>query len=356
MRSLVKLAAKIPLYHSFRAFGYPKILPFNYTFSLTYRCNSRCKTCNIWKIQKNFANEELTEKEWKKIIKSLSNSPFWMTISGGEPFLRFDIDRIVKYSIKKNKPRFITIPTNGLINSRDKIEKILKTSKKTILIINFSLDGIGKNHDYIRGISGNWEKLVKNYFLVKELKDKFDNLVIGIHTVISKWNYSEIPKIYSYVENNLKPDHHIFELAENRGELFNQNKKLLPEKKELLKTVRYILSKTARELCCRTSLYVKTLRKSYYKYLIDVLTKSKYIKSFAGFASVEISPVGRVIDCAIYAREMGNLKDFNYDFKKLWLSEKAEAVREINKSNHNCILANEFYSNAILNIKPLFFG
>jgi len=68
--------------------GFPKLLPINYTVSLLYTCNSRCGTCNIWK--KRAVN--LSVEEYKKIFKNIGRAPYWVTFSGGEPFLREDID------------------------------------------------------------------------------------------------------------------------------------------------------------------------------------------------------------------------------------------------------------------------
>jgi len=116
MRSTVKLISKLPLYWCFRTLGRPVLLPFNYTISITYRCNSRCKTCYIWKIQHKIPVEmELTLDEWEKVLKSLGESPYWITISGGEPFLHGGLVEIIKIIDKYNSPKIINIPTNGLL-------------------------------------------------------------------------------------------------------------------------------------------------------------------------------------------------------------------------------------------------
>ena len=45
---MVEILAKIPLYKLARATGWPRVLPLNLTVSVTYRCNSRCLTCNVY--------------------------------------------------------------------------------------------------------------------------------------------------------------------------------------------------------------------------------------------------------------------------------------------------------------------
>ena len=45
---LTKVLPEIPLLKASYATGHPFRLPVNITVSVSYRCNSRCKTCNVW--------------------------------------------------------------------------------------------------------------------------------------------------------------------------------------------------------------------------------------------------------------------------------------------------------------------
>ena len=40
--------AKAALYHVARRTGTIRPRPLNLTFSVTYRCNAKCRTCNVW--------------------------------------------------------------------------------------------------------------------------------------------------------------------------------------------------------------------------------------------------------------------------------------------------------------------
>ena len=68
------------------------MLPMSLTLSITYRCNSHCKTCNIH----NKTANELSLEEWGKVAETLRGNVFWLTFSGGEPFLRKDIVELIK--------------------------------------------------------------------------------------------------------------------------------------------------------------------------------------------------------------------------------------------------------------------
>lgn len=358
MNSNMGLLVKLPCYWLFRAVGKPTFLPFNYTFSVTYRCNSRCKTCNIWKIQKKIkVEEELKTDEWAKIIKSLGSAPFWITISGGELFLRRDLIDIIQAMTEYNKPALITIPSNGSLKGTfEKIRKILEILKKsdTKLVINYSIDGIGEEHDEIRGLNGNWERVVENYWRTKELKKDYPNLTVGIHTVVSKWNVKKLPEISKYLMDKFKPNQYITEIAEERLEMENFDDKPTPKQKDYEKAINFLIKEIKRSMekgkWKGLAMITEAFRLEYYKYVRDLyLGRNSGMKSYAGFATCQISPTGDVWECAVYATKMGNLRDFDYDFKKLWNSEEAWKVRKKVIEEHKCPLANEAYINMLLN-------
>lgn len=354
---MIGLFLKLPAYWFFRAIGKPVLLPFNYTFSVTYRCNSKCKTCNIWRIQQNIPfNLEMKTEEWMEIIKSLGNVPFWITISGGEPFLRRDIVEIIKYIAKFNRPEIINIPTNGVLTSTSgKIEEILEIIKdlRTKLVINYSIDGIGNEHDGIRGVRGNWEKVVDNYWRTAELKEKYCNLVLGIHTVISKWNVKRLPEISRILIEEFKPDQYITEIAEERIEMENFERKPTPNVTDYEKAINFLINEIRVNMekgwWKGLAKITEAFRLEYYRYVRDLYSgRDDSMKSYAGFATCQISPIGDVWECAVYASNMGNLRDFDYDFKKLWNSKRAWEVRRKVKREHKCPLANEAYANMLL--------
>ena len=103
---------------------------------------------------------ELTLEEWDKNFSSLGKSPYWFTVSGGEPFLYDGIDELCGMIYKHCRPGIINIPTNAILQSIPaKVEKIARLCSESQIIVNLSLDGVGNTHDEIRGVQGNFEKL-----------------------------------------------------------------------------------------------------------------------------------------------------------------------------------------------------
>ena len=349
---MIKILPRLPVYKAFYHYGSPKILPMNYTLGLLYRCNSRCKTCNIYKKKA----KELTVDEYDKIFKSLGKSPYWVTLSGGEPFLRNDIDEISERLYHHCKPNIINIPTNGILYEKipPKVAKIAEKCPKSQIIINLSLDEVGEKHDEIRGISGNFERSIKTWKGLKKLNYK--NLALGIHTVISVYNVKRIPKIEDELVKIFQPDSFITEIAEERNELDTMNAGITPALKDYEKAINYLQNKIKQTKFRGISKITQSFRLQYYDMVKRILQqKRQIIPCYAGIASAQISPEGDVWGCCIRAESMGNLRDNDYNFGKVWFSKKANKFRKSVKNKEcYCPLANASYTNMLFDPKTLF--
>ncbi|MCD6580019.1 radical SAM protein, partial [bacterium] len=91
---------------------------YHVNFAVTYKCNSRCKHCNIWK--KYNENTKIIEKELKlaeikKIFKESQYLKYIQSIglTGGEPFLRKDFTDLCGFFIEKFPNATISISNNA---------------------------------------------------------------------------------------------------------------------------------------------------------------------------------------------------------------------------------------------------
>lgn len=344
---MIELIPKIPLYKSFKLFSFPKLMPKSMTFVSTYRCNSKCKTCEIWRI-KNY-EDELKLWEYKKIFQSIGKLS-WATIGGGEPFLREDFIAIVKELCKNCRPEIVNIPTNGSLYEiiPRAIKEILKNSNGAKIILNVSLDGIGKRHDETRGFPDNFELTMKT---IKELKKINGNFILGINSILSKFNINNFDELYNFVDENIKPDSFIMEVAQNRREFFNLNSKLLPQKEKIIKVLEFVLNRYRQKRPPPNLKIIKRLRLAYYNYLLSLLDKKEPIQCYAGYVSCQVNAYGDVWVCATKGLKLGNLRENNYDFKKIWFSKEAEEARNKIDKECACTLANVFYTNLLFNLR-----
>ncbi len=110
------------------------------TIISTYRCNSRCQMCYIWKNPTD-PREEVSLETLSKLPGGFDN----LNVSGGEPTLRRDLHEIV--DLLYPKARILEISSNGL--HPEKLVPIVK--KYPNIKVRFSLEGNEHTSNTIRG-------------------------------------------------------------------------------------------------------------------------------------------------------------------------------------------------------------
>jgi MoaA/NifB/PqqE/SkfB family radical SAM enzyme len=351
MKSMLGVVARIPAFRLYRRFGYPKMLPVNLTLSPSPRCNSRCLTCNIWMKREN----ELTLEEWDKTLASLGTSPFWFTISGGEPLMYKDVVELAQLAYKHCKPGIINIPTNSILKTiPDRVERIAKSCPESKLIINLSLDGVGEKHDFIRGVAGNFEKFEHTLAALKELQKGLPNLVLGIHSVVSTFSVGHLDELIEYADQ-AGVDQFITEIAEPRVELDTVGLPITPSAEEYQKAIDQLIAYVDKHSYKGLSRITEAFRVEYYKLVKKILDEQdQVIDCYAGWASAQIYSDGTVWPCCVRADDLGNVRDHNYDFKEIWFGEKIKEVRRsIAAKECHCPLANASYTNMLYDIPSM---
>jgi MoaA/NifB/PqqE/SkfB family radical SAM enzyme len=345
---MLSLILRLPFYFLFRAAGVPRHLPLGYTFSVSYRCNSRCRTCNVYKKD----SVELSLDEWKSVFDSLGRSVFWATISGGEPFFRKDLVKIVKALYDRCAPSVINIPTNGLLIHKisSAVEEIARYCRCSQIVINVSIDDIGDKHDAIRGIKGSYKRATETFRRIRSLG--LPNVAVGIHTVISRFNVSRIPFIYDELQK-LAPDSYITEIAEERVELDTIGSGITPSLDDYVTAVDYLSEKLKSSHKSGVGRITRAFRLEYYTLVKRILAeKRQIIPCYSGYVSAQISPDGNVWACCVKAEPIGNLRERKYDFRSVWRSEKAKRIRRSIKNGECfCPLANASYTNMLFHPK-----
>jgi len=281
-------------------------------------------------------------------------------MSGGEPFLRADLPEICEAAVTHCQPSIVNIPSNGLLptvieNSVAKIVEILEAVGETTLIVNLSLDGLGEQHDEIRGVKGNFESLIDTYKRLERLRSTNSCLKLGIHSVVSKFNVNSLLRVYEYVKT-LRPDSYVTEIAEKRSELFNTEVDIEPTALDYTKFVKELSAKIWNDIAHSKGIskITQAFRTRYYEIVSDWLKERKQIiPCYAAYASCQITSTGDVWPCCIfgYEKPFGNLREADYDFKTIWASKRANEFRAMMKKNHcSCPLANAHYTNMLCNV------
>lgn len=335
---------RVPAYRLMHAFGYPRMKPINVTISTTFRCNSRCLTCNVYERPV----VELDAQEWDKVFRSLGRSVTWFTFSGGEPFLRKDIVPIIESAWRRCRPKVINIPTNGTFPERvvPGVERLAKTLKGTQLVINVSLDAVGERNDEIRGYRRDYELATRTFRELKALRAP--NLTVGIHSVISTHNVHDFPAIADELMS-LGPDHYIAEPAEERVELQTIGTGITPSGPDFDRAIGHLEAGLRERRNDGIPALTRAIRLVYYGLARETLRRQEQVvPCYAAIASVHIAATGDVWGCCTKAKPLGNMRESGYDFTSIWRSEAARVERLAIKNREcACPLANAAYTSIL---------
>lgn len=341
--------------------------PITLTFSVTAACQSLCKTCQIGKLTRERperAKDNLTLNEVEKIFKSMGHIYFF-NVSGGEPFLRKDLPRIIEMACKYLAPGIVHIPTNAIASKRIEeltiqiLEVMNKYSPNVPLTIKPSIDGIGEKHDEIRGVKGNFKKLEDTISRLKKIEKEHPALHVELGTVVSNFNINDLDEIEKYVHSQGVQSYRN-EIAEQREEFFNLDDPITPTGEQYETLMKSFKQKIRENIRSRRKLgrITESFRLVYYDIVSDILrAKTQVIPCYGGISNVHLNYNGELWPCCVlgYKKPMGNLRKEGYDFQKVFHSEQADEVRRyIHDKNCWCPLANQAYSNILCDLPSLF--
>jgi radical SAM protein with 4Fe4S-binding SPASM domain len=273
--------------------------------------------CNIWKYP-----TKVEEEFSPGILNKLPKLSF-CNITGGEPFLRDDIEEII-YILKKKAKR-VVVSTNGYLT-----EKIIDVAKKNKEIgIRVSLEGLSVTNDELRGIKGGFDQGLKTLLGLKELGLKD----IGFAITVSSRNAKDMLELYQLskainvefataVIHNSYYFHKYDNRIEKRDEVIVCFEELI---EKLLKTKK-----------------VKNWYRAYFNYgLINYIKGRRRLLPCPAARDVFfLDPWGKILPCngmeeSLWYVTMGNLTQES--FEEIWASLQAEIAREkVKNCPKNC--------------------
>ena len=304
--------------------------PYKLTFSITYKCQSRCLTCNIWEMK---PTNELTLQEIQEFAKR-NNYFKWIEITGGEPFLRGDIVDIVKAFNENCKSLYIvTMPTNSLCNPSmvlGKIEEILNLGIPK-LSITVSLDGYRELHDKIRGIPGNFDKAMVIFKGLKELQKKHSNLFMVFGYTMSKFNQGKFQSTVEGVRREI-PEVTYNDFHLNLGQISdiyysNTDLDLSAARDVVAGEIAATIKKRKFQIGA-----IPAIEGVFLKRLVDYAnTGQTPIKSRSLDASLFMDSYGNVFPSIMWGRKIGSIREAEYSLEPIWHSKDADEIRELIK-------------------------
>jgi len=289
---------------------------------------------------------ELKLEEIRRIFSQFPKI-FWLTITGGEPFLRRDLVEIVRTIYEVSKVNVLTITTNGSMPAiiEKNVKEIIRSCKNLVLIVNISIDGNKEIHDKIRGVNGSFDKAVESVKRLKKIKTR--RLIVGTNSVISLFNVNHIDKLLNTIRK-IGPDSYALTVVQNRARLYNLNLKISPGYEAIREAFTKILkvSKNGKGV---VGVIKNFLRSRYYRYVLYPWSMIDKM-NFEGIASLSLMSNGKIMINEVYGYVIGDLKKENYNVYKILFSREAKKWRHILSSpKHKMNMTeNSFYINQIL--------
>ena len=165
------------------------IIPFKLSLELTNKCQLRCKHC--FNLSGQARENEINIQEFINIAKNFSTlGTQEIFITGGEAFLKPEIDKLIAFSAKNFNN--VTIASNGYSIDEDIIKLI---SLFPNIRIQISIDGTEYNHDKIRGVKGAFKNSINN---IKKIKSY--NIPITIAFTMNYENMNDLDYVIDKVK------------------------------------------------------------------------------------------------------------------------------------------------------------
>jgi len=165
--------------------------PIKIHLQLTKACSLNCIYC--------FSNsgtpsvDELTTEEIFKLIDDMSEiGCYYLSLGGGEPLLREDLSSIIRYANQKKIA--VSLSTNATVITTKMIEELKEVKLRKLKI---SFPGASqKSYDFLRNKNA-YKRAIKGIALLKEHL----STPIFLHSIISKYNISELPSLVRLAES-----------------------------------------------------------------------------------------------------------------------------------------------------------
>ncbi len=349
--------------HLYKSLIKYKQLPSYFIFYPTSRCNLKCSHC-FYHDSLNKKFNELTLDEIDKITKTM-DPILSLILTGGEPYLRQDLDEIVKIFYENTKVPIVSIPSNGwyLKKMEKQIANMMEWCPLLTLNQQISIDGIGADHDKIRmdkqvkDSENSFERAIMTIKKLKILQQEYNRINIGIIITFTNENQKDFKNIIKEIYSMVEPDNISINLIRGNPkekvnldldlslykEAVSYRDKLFYQKK-MLGHSRFIGNK-----------YATAARILLNELTIKTYEDNKYsTPCYAGNLSGVMYPEGDVYPCEILdeSHKIGNIRDFDLNFKELWLSHKAkEEIKFIRGSK--CFCTHECFNtvNILFNTK-----
>lgn len=340
-------------YRVFRSNITDLVLPYRLTFALTNRCQARCAMCNIWK---KTAGDELSLEEITTVFRKADRFS-WVNLTGGEIFLRPDIQSIMHAVIRESPDLYLmNFPTNGLLTDEivATVDSILANTRLPRLIVTISLDGPLDLHDRIRGVPGIFSSAVATFQALRERRSSRFSVFFGF--TLQEANISSFDETVRAVRGIIggcsADDFHV-NMAHISGHYYGNTRF---DGTPNAMVAAEVLQRISRSRKTRLLDPVAILEHRYQRIAKTYLSTGRVpLVCQAASASCFIDPGGVVYPCIGMDSPIGSLRDNNYDLYSIWRSSDRLRIRDAARAGvcPGCWTPCEAYQTLLANLFPI---
>lgn len=312
--------------HAFRVLAHSVLSrqPTTTVLFVTNRCNLDCQMCFYTAREKR---PELTVEEVASLACSMP-AQWYVMFTGGEPFLRADLPALVASFYDRGAAN-LHISSNCTYFDRtvNGIRRIAMHAQKARVILVTSIDGPAEVHDRIRGAKV-YETTVSTVRHLLELKRHFPNLAVLANFTFCSANQAYWRETIDYLRDGLKVD--AVNIGLVRGTVKDPATKQV-DLEEYRRATKYLASLNRRDYFSFPLGGLARFKETEQASLIYRISKGdapEYHRCFAGRVFHVITETGDVYPCEMLTEKLGNLRDVNMDFMKLWHSERAKQITD----------------------------
>lgn len=340
-----KTASNLAAVHPFAVDPRPKT-PSSLVLFINNRCNMACDHCFIPDL--NTKTPEMSTEEVLRIVDSF-NQPIDVTITGGEALLTKDIEKIMDYMMANRYVRYLGVLTNGSMPKRLAAicKNIVGKYPEKKLKIQISLDGPEQIHDEIRKMRRGYEKAIRSFEELVEIRKEHKNLkytaaitlmhdnLDSVETLIDDLERINVPSKMSMVRGNS------FSTFDVPASIFREEYE--PQKPYMGNDIEAVEAFLDRVEAKHPHYFQGYQRRKLDIMLRTLKTRKRSFPCRAGFDDVVIYADGFLAVCE-QVKPFGHLKDWDWDLARAWnsvqvwqhraLTSKCACINGCNISTH----------------------
>lgn len=320
---------------------------------VTSKCNAKCSFCFYWE-ELNQAKNELTLEEIEKITRNFDNDLYHVILTGGEPFLRKDLADIAIAYHKNAGTKKIAMVTTGFLTQKilSDVKKIFDACPKLSISLSLSLNGLYEDMENVTKLKDNFNKFLETYRGLVEIKKAHENLGIFTLTTHSGLNQEKLNEIYTFVKNEMPEAVYTMNLVRGNPKDVSSKDIDISKYDEVTERMKKDRKFNDHSPAARLAAAKNLLRN-------DIITKTfkenKYsTPCYAASLSGVMYEEGDIFCCELLDKKIGNIRDVNYEIKKLWNSKKADEVRDFIRDT-NCFCTHECFYTTNVMFNPKFY-